>query len=758
MRIRFSILFFLLCMLPVNLLAQGNVGKANEYFETGVLYKALPLYLEILDNDPEVPNAHLYKFRVAECYRMANDADKACQWYEKSLVAGYYDTTINLNYAKMLLMTGNSDKAKTVLMGILLSDRDNVVARLYMEQCTFSSFTRGSLFTLFKVQNEERLNTEWNEFGICPFNEGFLFTSSRIAGNRDGIYPVNGHAFEKLYYTLWEPRNQIWADPVVLKGPINSDFNTGTFVFDKSRNEALFMQCNGYKGDEVSCDIYRSIRDATGNEWTKPERLNLGPTDFSYGHPSLSSDGNTLYFVSDMDGGVGGKDIWQAKRLADGVWGEIHNLGEPVNSAADEMFPFLFRDSLLYFSSNGHKGYGGLDLFFTWIEMDEYIDPVNMNPPFNSQTDDFGICLLEQDSGFLISNRPDGFGGDDIYSFFQMNLSIYISGLIRDKNSGTPVGNAYVMLSRDDGFRDSTITDSSGYYSFYSIEPNYTYVVTADKKGYLSDRKNISTIGVLDSLDNTNTTKRYLLDLALDLDFQLIKITSDEIEIPDIYYDFNAWTLRDTSKIALSKLLILLNANPNLMILINSHTDERGKDEYNMVLSQKRAQSVVEYLVKQGIQQSRLQSKGWGESKLIRKSAQTEEDHQMNRRTTFTILNPEELNDLSKNVPVNIQSETKQAVVVQEYHFRVQVAASKNPVEPGHFSQLENEIGAMKVDESYSADGYYRYSVGPFTDYKEVNKYKSLISRKGYNAFIIAYKDGKIIDLSKALKNMRNEK
>ncbi len=392
-------------------------------------------------------------------------------------------------------------------------------------------------------------------------------------------------------------------------------------------------------------EIYTSQR--SDAKWSAPVKLEItADTLSSYGHPAVSPDGNWLYFTSDMPGGSGGRDIWRIN-LKERV-GSLENLGEWINTPGDEMFPYVRTDSVLYFASDGHPGYGGLDIFRAELTKSGGWSVTNMGRPINSAGDDFGITFGEGESGFFSSNRGDGKGYDHIYSFELPDLKIIISGWVVDKDD-EPVPNAIIRIVGNDGSNQKQVAKTDGSFSF-PLQRGVSYVMLAGAKGYLNQKQEFTA-------DDAEEDAEY------GVDFVLASINKPQV-VDNIFYDFDKATLRPESKQSLDELAQVLRDNPNVTIEMASHTDRKGSDEYNLNLSSRRAQSVIEYLISVGIASDRLQSQGYGESrpKMVTKRINKEypqfdegvtlsedfiltlspEDQeaadQINRRTEFQVL------------------------------------------------------------------------------------------------------------------------
>ncbi len=750
------------------------IQKADTAFKKKNYYDSAILYQKALEKGTSDSTITQYiDFKIAECFDFSNDYEKAKIWYEKSIGNGYTNPVAYYNYANMLSMSGEYNEAKMYFKKYLNKVPDDKNAQLKIKSCEFALGTQKEK-VLYSVNNKEELNSEYSDFSVAYVQNRIIFASSRFDKNDKKYYSWTGQNFSNFYESKYNTGALKWKQPLKSKGGINSRFNDGTLCYDKKTKIAYFMQCNGLKGKKANCNIYCSSFDEKEDEWNEPEIFVYNSNEYSIGHPAITSDARTMYFVSDMPDGFGGKDIWIIKKN-NNQWSAPVNLGDKINTQGDEMFPYILRDTLLYFSSDGHIGFGGLDLFYSKIENDSFSEPKNLKQPFNSSADDFGIMFLEQDSGLFCSNRYGGKGDDDIYSFNLIPIHINASGLVTDRDSKEPIGEAIVTLTGNNGSIDSTLSDLTGYYLFESLKQDIDYVVSVRKQGYLGDSKSFSTTGIR---NNKNFSKKsgYDLDLQLNLNFALIKIVKEEIKIHNIYYDYGKWDLRDTSKIELDKLVNILNENPKIKILINSHTDERSGDEFNLELSKNRAQAVVNYLIKKNIEPNRLASKGWGESKLLTANAKTEEEHQLNRRTSFNIVNVDELDskynpvkykdiksmhrDMEKalNKEIKKGSSVQDKVITGDISFRVQIFASKKILKQDKYKKVEENISEFKVEYKKYEDGYYRYTIGLFDKYESAAEMEERLKKLGFDSFVTAFKQGKKISVYKAKRLLENEK
>lgn len=620
------------------LFSQTLQEKAETAYANKDYINAIDLYNKLLTKAKDKSQKGTCAYYIAESYKAAANYTDAAKWFEEAISNGYPNNEIYNDYGLMLLMLGNNQKAKEQFDIVLKANPSDSIANIYSNSCTFAEASLKEK-VMFEVTNEKKINSKYSDYGVEIINDTtLLFASSRVENPlTDKIYDFNSQAFSDFYVSKLDRFQKVWKAPAKCNGGINSPFNDGTVAFDAKTNTAYFMQCNGLDGSDYRCNIYSSVYNANANTWSQATPFEYSNKDFSTGHPVLNNTGDIMYFVSDMPGGEGGKDIWMIKKQ-NGQWGSPINMGKKINTKGNEMFPTLLNDSLLYFSSNGWKGFGGLDIFKINLTDKLAKEPTNCKYPFNSGADDFSINFKDENIGYFTSNRPGGLGDDDIYSFKNIPIILIAKGFVKEKVTGTFISDAKVYLKGMDGRYDSTYSNGEGKFIFRDINVNTEYLVTVKKDGYFGDSKRFNTNGINKSALIAKASG-YDIDLVLDLTFDLQKITKEEIELKDIFYDYAKTDLRESSKTELLKLVKIMNDNPDLIFMINAHTDSRGKDKANLKLSDGRAKSVVDFLISQGISANRLKSKGWGETSLKIKNAKTEEEHQVNRRTTFSIIN-----------------------------------------------------------------------------------------------------------------------
>lgn len=612
----------------INTYAQQNkLQKADSCFNEGNNLYAIELYKKIIKKN-EFPSEHprIY-YQIGLAYKRENNYKEAHSYFEKAIQTNYKNPDVFFQLGLMKMELQNYSEAISSFEMYAESGGDIKKAAKLQASCVFATKALKEK-PLYGLKNEKELNSPFSDYGLGLFNQNkLIFASTRISAGDQKLDTYTGQGFSDFYES--NLKGDKWTTPVKLKGDINTKFNEGSITFDNSMR-AYYMQCNGEKGKSDLCSILKAEYDAKQNKWINPTPIKIESKGYSVGHPALSSDGRTLFFVSDMPNGAGGKDIWRSTYI-NGNWTSPINV-KAINTDGDEMFPTIIGDTLLVFSSNGLIGMGGMDLFTVKLKNYDPIDkPKNMGIPFNSSADDFSIVYKDANSGWFCSNREGGVGDDDIYKFELLPVILSVAGNVTDKSTQKPLSGVLVTVKGSDGSILTTETNSKGNYKIEGLKPNVKYTVSLSKDGYFGDARELN-------VTNEKYSKEFSKANGYDFDFSLIKIqVKQEVEIPNIYYDFNSAVLREESKKELDKLVIILKETPNVSVIINSHTDEQGTDDYNMKLSEKRAQSVVDYLISKGISPTRLAAKGFGESQPLIKNASTEEEHQKNRRTTFKV-------------------------------------------------------------------------------------------------------------------------
>lgn len=609
-----------------------KVKEADRLYNNKEYYEALEAYGKARESvrGNKALKAEL-TYKQALCYMAFNDAKKAETWFAKAIKAKYQNPEAILYMADMMRVNGKYDEALTEYENYIKLKPDDPRGAVGKESCKLAVKWKENP-TRHEITNVRDLNSKFDDFSPMYARKNFkemIFTSSREGSMGNGQDGWTGEAFSDIYYASLD-RNGKWSTPVSFKEPLNSKYNDGATSMNRKYSIMFFTRCDYDKNKIKGCQIYTTRK--KGNTWDEPVLIPFAADTFTVGHPWISDDDETLLFASDMPGGMGGRDIWMAKYdKKSKSWGNPVNLGPQVNTAGDELYPTLRNDSTLYFSSNGHVGMGGLDMFEAKLANGKWGAVSNLKFPLNSESDDFGIIFEgKKEHGFFSSSRTGGRGGADIYEFKVPPILFTITGIVYDFDTKQPVENAKVVMTDKDGMTYEIITDKTGSYYFDEtkfVEDN-TYNLVASADEYLNDKGTETTEGETEGKDFKK-------------DFYLKTTKKGPIKLPEILYDLNSAALRPESKDSLNGLIQTLRDNPNITIELMSHTDSRGSAKSNIDLSQRRAQSVVNYLIEQKIDPSRLSAKGYGETRLLNKCKDgvkcTEEEHQINRRTEFRI-------------------------------------------------------------------------------------------------------------------------
>lgn len=598
-------------------------------------------------------------FLLGESYRILNKPASASTWYKSAYDNGYGVDALR-EYAYTLKAMQQYDDAMKAFKELGIEIGSPYEYRREIAACQVAKGWLEEKSREYAVTPAD-FNSPNADYSPALFKDGqLLFTSDRGAATGDDTYNWTGRDFSDLFLV-----NTRSGDVQTFDNQINTQYNEGTAVFNRDFTEMYFTRCYGDKKEDNYCKIMVSKWD--GSQWTVPAMLGFEQEEVNYGHPALSADGKTLYFSCNSNDGWGGYDIWTSERpSATSEWELPKLMGRSVNTIGNEKFPSLDGDTL-YFASDFHPGMGGLDIFKTWkMPNGAWVPVKNLKPPLNSGSDDFGYVVDPNaktssdilQAGYFTSNRPEGAGGDDIYRFEKripppepakpeppvVEYKMILEGYVLEKiyaEAGNPdskvlgrkpLNGADVKVKFGKEEKNFTVGED-GFFTMQLAEQS-DYQFLASKDGYLTGENFFSTKGI--GKDPANPVQTFEVEIVLDKIF-----INREIVLEDIYYDFDKWDIRADARPTLDKLARDLELNPRIRIQLASHTDCRGNDRYNEDLSQKRAQSAVDYLVSKGIAAERLAAKGFGESQpkadcLCNRC--TEEEHQLNRRTTFTIL------------------------------------------------------------------------------------------------------------------------
>jgi peptidoglycan-associated lipoprotein len=577
---------------------------ANErYFVAIDKYKKA--YTKVKRNKAEKARIAL---RIADCYRMVNDPRRAKGAYKRAIRMNDVDQNpqMVLHYADMLKLLGQYDDALVQYETYKALVPEDTLGIVGVESCKLAS-EWVERPTNYQIENQKKINSKQSDFAPVyadKFHRTVIFTSSREGSTGKEEDEWTGHSFSDLYYAKVDNRGN-WSTPVLAekKENMNTAGNEGAPWFTKNFTTVYYTRCPNEEGSSFGCQIFKSSR--SGKSFGKGEIVELGKdTNAVYAHPTLTENELTIIFASTQKDGLGGKDLYFAERGSKGdKFGKIQNMGAVLNTPGDEMFPYLRNDSTLYFASNGHAGLGGLDIFISRKINGQWTTPENMRYPMNTNWDDFGITFHEEDEqGYFSSNRKGGRGADDIYYFTNPPLKFSLAGVVKDNSTLQFIEGVRIRMVGSDGSSVVAKTDPKGFYSFSpsQIKPNTSYEMMIDLENFFNKKATVSTVGVERSEDIIR-------------DFLLDPIPDEPVLLPEILYDLAKWDLKPQYQDSLQGLIETLDANETIIVELASHTDSRDSDERNDILSQKRAQSAVDYLILRGIDGDRLVAKGYGE-------------------------------------------------------------------------------------------------------------------------------------------------
>ena len=647
--------YIIVCLLLTAVAAGCRTPKLSEadaQFQRGEYYDASVTYKKVynkLRKKEERPQRGEVAFKMGRCYRLLNMSARASAAFQNALRYEYPDSTTHFMLAQALHADGKYAAALRSYDKYLEFCPDDSLAINCAEGCRTAQEirARGSRYV---VKQAKLFNSRRADF--CPMYLGadcdqIYYTSTTEKATGDKKSEITGMKNADVFFSKKNEKGE-WERPEPVEGELNTEFDEGIVAFSPDAQTMYLTKARRELNAPTSVEIYTSTR--SDAKWSAPVKFEITADTLStFGHPAVSPDGEYLYFVSDMPGGYGGKDIWRISLKE--RQGSLVNLGPDINTEGNDDFPYVRSDGSLYFSSDGHPGMGGLDIF----RATAVGDPAdlrwkveNMGFPINSAGDDFGITFGKGEDGFFSSNRGDARGYDHIYSFEYDPVRITIEGLVMDKDE-EPVKNAIIRIVGNDGSNQKEVARDDGSFSF-ALQRGVKYVMLAGAKGYLNQKQEFAS-------DSTMEDANYWVE------FILPSISKPSV-VENIFYDYDKADPRPESKTALNELIAVLHDNPNVTIEMASHTDRWGSDAYNINLSERRAKSVVDYLVENGISRDRLQPHGYGKSRpktVTKRIARlypqfkegdilteafiktlSEEDQQaadqINRRTEFSVL------------------------------------------------------------------------------------------------------------------------
>lgn len=635
-------------------LAQNKkIEKANMLFESGEFFKAIEKYKKLYSKTRNKKDKATIAFKSGMCYRAINSPKKAQSWFKRAIRGKYPDPKSVLYYADALKKIENYEEAKLQYQKYTEMVPDDNAGKIGIESCE-SALIWLEKPTSIKVELLKSVSSRQMDYSPTIADRDdktIFFVSSREGATGNKFSNASGQNFSDIF-TVTVDRKGEWSEPVPIDGEVNTNFDEGPMALTDDMETMYFTQCEQKKNEDAGCRIFKAkkVADSWGDI---SEVILVQDSSVTVAHPALSPDGQTLYFVSNMEGGQGGKDIWKATKKGN-KWVTPVNLGVEINTPGDEMFPYIHSDGAIYFSSNYHKGLGGLDIFRYGKNKNDQLQLTNLKAPMNSPQDDFGITFDSTGKkGFFSSTRSiSGKKSDNVYSFEMPDLKFSLKGLVVDITTNRPIEGADINFTGSDGTNLETRTNVNGKFTF-KLKSETDYVAVATSNNYFTNKA-------------TETTKGLNRSTVLNVKIELEQIKKEvAFAVENINYDLDKATLKPNSLVSLDKLVDLLELNKSLIIELGAHTDYQGGDDYNTDLSQRRAQSVVNYLIASGIKKKRLVAKGYGETipkkinsklhtkypdfpvgdvltedyiKNLKSTEQRKQANQINRRTEFKVL------------------------------------------------------------------------------------------------------------------------
>jgi len=640
-----SISLLLLLVLLLGACGTGKyLSKGDKRFEQEQYERAIGYYQQALAKES---GSGEINFRIAEAYRRSNRIAQAAEYYKAALNGGFKREDTYYYYGQALKANGQYEEALNEFRDYARVGTNPQLKALAAKEVENAGIISDILNSnqKYEVQNLAALNTQASEFAPYVLKNELIFSSTRGGGKP---YLGNGEGFLDVFAaTVTEDAASLTdsaAAGVVVhkfKGINIEGLHDALATFANDGGTLVFARSNeGTKKGRQNVDLFLSLN--RNGTWSEPKLLNINDPNAWDSSPAFSPDSKTLYFSSSRKGGLGGNDIYKSTMNGNGGFSAPENLGPGINTEGNESFVSVGPDGTLYIASDGLPGLGNLDLFRV-----ENGIPVNMGQPVNSPGDDFGIFLQDSTAGYFSSNREGGRGNDDLYYFGKprrKQVVFVVDGTLYQVREGagqrTAVPDRSVVLLDDQGKRiDGVVTITGGKFSF-TLDSASAYSVIAEKPGFFTARQSITTVGKTPPQSELHEGKNEVRLTATLVLNEIVKEKS--IVLENIFYDFDKAEIRPDAAVELDKLVQILEDNPKISIELSSHTDARGSDTYNQALSQRRAESAVEYIISKGIDRSRITAKGYGESRLIVPNATTDEEHQRNRRTEFKVVRVEE--------------------------------------------------------------------------------------------------------------------
>lgn len=626
---------------------ERELQKANDMYKNYAYVDAIKIYEKIAEKG--YVNQDMLE-SLGNSYYYNAEYKNALRWYEQLFEEGKYDvkTEYYYRYAQALKSVGRYDESDKMMNKFAeLTGNTDTRAVLFEENQDYQEVIHSNSGRL--ELHPVSINTEFSEYGTALYGDKIVFTAANSGKtSKGGVSQWTGESYYDLYTA--DRDQQALSNKKFFSTTINTPFNESTAVFTKDGNTMYFTR-NNYVNRKIGTNventillkILRATKDSNGH-WGNVVEVPFNSDNYNVAHPALSPDEKYLYFASDMDGTLGESDIFRVEILGDNQYGTPENLGDIINTSGRESFPFVSKNNILYYSSDGIPGLGGLDIFAVkFYENGTVSKPINIGMPGNSADDDFCFVMdSETKVGFLTSNRPGGKGKDDIYSFYEEKPLVFdcekmIKGVLKDSEKNDVIADGVIVLS------DKTMkevarqkTKEDGSFAFDKVDcKDLYYYLRAEIGDYVTTEVKVDLNVEGDVFYEFMIKPR---EIAIDKDVDLAKV----LNIKEIYFDLDKSDIRPDAAVELAKIVEVMRENPKMKIDIRSHTDSRASDEYNLRLSDRRAKSTLEWIVKQGIERKRLTAKGYGETQLVNGCSNgvpcTEEEHQANRRSEFIIV------------------------------------------------------------------------------------------------------------------------
>lgn len=667
------------------------------------------------------------KIILSQAYFKQRNYQEAFEWMKIAAATNELSEKYNIRLAELYKINGQYEASDSIYL---------LYGEKYKKE--ISSNLRTISPSYYSVLSISNLNTSGDEFSPVYYRDGIVFIGN--SKSKKSLFKWNNRPWLTIYNIPFLPTGKEKINIQELDLPKVNQFHAGPIEFTRQDKIIYFTHNQNIDKKSKNTTNHLGIYSANKrqNKWTSLEPVTFNNENYSTAHPTINDSGKEMFFVSDMPGGFGGTDIYFSRNTGY-RWSTPVNLGPIINTSGNELFPFLHKDGTLYFASEGHSGYGGLDIFYSTFENGVWSKPVNMGKPVNSGFDDFGIILdKSKNNGYFSSNRPEGAGNDDIYRLVSKNYindqkSTVLSGTVRDKNTNEFIKNATIVVIDQNQKLAEIQTDHLGYFEVpLATNIETVHLITSSQQYFPLDFE-------------VNTLKD---NSSLDLQLQRIELNKSII-IPNIYYEFDKADITKEAAKELEKLYQLLIDYPTWIIEIGSHTDSRSDANYNIKLSDKRAENVVKYLISKGISKDRMFSKGYGESQLLNECADkvkcSEEQHAINRRTEFKLIGFEqtELDNKKTSVIFNDEYSNKNDLV-----YKIQIGVFKQIDEK--WLQQISDLGNIEKDPIHNKDLYKVY-ISAYPSYEIAKSYLDKVHKRGLkDAFVVPFYKGEPITMDEA--------